>query len=95
MQAGKRPDQIGVDGIGRRACVQSDSWSGWRAPLVVVDSKHIYRMIGIMTISASVDIAAPRGLVVDVYREVTAWPVWDREVVEVSLPDGVVPRAAG
>jgi hypothetical protein len=42
-----------------------------------------------MAITHNIKISAPREAVFALYEDVSAWPVWDHETVEVHLPDGL------
>lgn len=46
-------------------------------------------------ISHSIMISAPREVVFRLYRDVAAWPTWDKETIDVELKQGLQPGAAG
>lgn len=48
-----------------------------------------------MSQSASILIAASPQTVFDRYREVSRWPEWDPELIEIDVPDGLQPGASG
>jgi Polyketide cyclase / dehydrase and lipid transport len=64
------------------------------APILARKAKVVYRL-KVNSISHTIEIDAPASRVFQAYAEIDTWALWDNEVLEVSLPDGLRPGSHG